>query len=57
MPKGLLFLVDVDENLETEFLTDETRLNQVLQQPALQCDQVHAYRRYHPWGEEDLFHE
>ncbi|HEY4109814.1 ATP-binding protein [Puia sp.] len=28
--KGLLFLVDVDENLETEFLTDETRLNQVL---------------------------
>jgi signal transduction histidine kinase len=28
--KGLLFLVDVDENLEAEFLTDETRLNQVL---------------------------
>lgn len=28
--KGLLFLVDVDENLESEFLTDETRLNQVL---------------------------
>jgi signal transduction histidine kinase len=28
--KGLLFLVDIDENLESEFLTDETRLNQVL---------------------------
>jgi len=28
--KGLLFLVDIDENLEAEFLTDETRLNQVL---------------------------
>ncbi|HXB93998.1 MAG TPA: ATP-binding protein, partial [Puia sp.] len=28
--KGLLFLVDVDEHLESEFLTDETRLNQVL---------------------------
>ncbi|HXB06368.1 MAG TPA: ATP-binding protein [Puia sp.] len=28
--KGLLFLVDVDGNLESEFLTDETRLNQVL---------------------------
>lgn len=28
--KGLLFLVDIDENLETEYLTDETRLNQVL---------------------------
>src|ERR1700743_1121058 len=28
--KGLLFLVDVDENLEAEFLTDETRLNQIL---------------------------
>ena len=27
--KGLLFLLDVDENLETEFLSDETRLNQV----------------------------
>jgi len=27
--KGLLFLLDVDDNLETEFLTDETRLNQV----------------------------
>ena len=28
--KGLTFLIDVDEKLETEFLTDETRLNQVL---------------------------
>jgi signal transduction histidine kinase len=28
--KGLLFLVDIDENLEAEFLTDETRLNQIL---------------------------
>ena len=28
--KGLMFLLDVDENLEAEFLTDETRLNQVL---------------------------
>jgi signal transduction histidine kinase len=28
--KSLLFLVDIDENLEAEFLTDETRLNQVL---------------------------
>jgi CheY-like chemotaxis protein len=28
--KGLLFLVDIDENLEAEFLTDQTRLNQVL---------------------------
>jgi signal transduction histidine kinase/CheY-like chemotaxis protein len=28
--KGLLFLLDIDENLEAEFLTDETRLNQVL---------------------------
>ncbi len=28
--KGLLFLVDIDEGLEQEFLTDETRLNQVL---------------------------
>jgi signal transduction histidine kinase/CheY-like chemotaxis protein len=28
--KGLLFLLDIDENLESEFLTDETRLNQVL---------------------------
>ncbi|GGB08710.1 PAS domain-containing hybrid sensor histidine kinase/response regulator [Puia dinghuensis] len=28
--KGLLFLVDVDDDLEAEFLTDETRLNQVL---------------------------
>ena len=28
--KGLLFLVDIDENLEAEYLTDETRLNQVL---------------------------
>ncbi|MBS1660090.1 MAG: response regulator [Bacteroidetes bacterium] len=28
--RGLLFLVDIDENLEAEFLTDETRLNQVL---------------------------
>jgi signal transduction histidine kinase len=27
--KGLLFLVDIDDNLESEFLTDETRLNQV----------------------------
>jgi signal transduction histidine kinase len=27
--RGLLFLLDVDENLETEFLSDETRLNQV----------------------------
>lgn len=27
--KGLLFLLDVDENLEAEFLTDETRLNQI----------------------------
>ncbi len=27
--KGLLFLVDIDDNLETEFLTDETRLNQI----------------------------
>jgi signal transduction histidine kinase len=27
--KGLLFLLDVDDNLEAEFLTDETRLNQV----------------------------
>jgi signal transduction histidine kinase len=28
--KGLLFLLDVDDHLESEFLTDETRLNQVL---------------------------
>jgi len=28
--KGLIFLVDIDENLEAEYLTDETRLNQVL---------------------------
>ncbi|HEY6901719.1 MAG TPA: ATP-binding protein, partial [Puia sp.] len=28
--RGLLFVVDIDENLEAEFLTDETRLNQVL---------------------------
>ncbi|HEY8967653.1 MAG TPA: ATP-binding protein, partial [Puia sp.] len=28
--KGLSFLIDVDEKLEAEFLTDETRLNQVL---------------------------
>jgi signal transduction histidine kinase len=28
--KGLLFIVDIDENLEAEYLTDETRLNQVL---------------------------
>lgn len=28
--RGLLFLVNIDENLEAEFLTDETRLNQVL---------------------------
>jgi len=27
--KGLLFLVDIDDNLESEFLTDETRLNQI----------------------------
>jgi signal transduction histidine kinase len=27
--KGLLFLVDIDDNLEAEFLTDETRLNQI----------------------------
>src|ERR1700744_5553987 len=27
--KGLLFLMDIDENLESEFLTDETRLNQI----------------------------
>jgi signal transduction histidine kinase len=27
--RGLLFLVDIDENLEVEFLTDETRLNQI----------------------------
>jgi signal transduction histidine kinase len=28
--KGLLFLVDIDEHLEAEYLTDQTRLNQVL---------------------------
>jgi len=28
--KGLAFLVDVDDKLEVEFLTDETRLNQIL---------------------------
>jgi len=28
--KGLQFLLDIDQQLETEFLTDETRLNQVL---------------------------
>ncbi|HVW59916.1 MAG TPA: ATP-binding protein, partial [Puia sp.] len=28
--KGLAFLIDVDDKLEAEFLTDETRLNQVL---------------------------
>jgi signal transduction histidine kinase/CheY-like chemotaxis protein len=28
--KGLLFMLDIDQQLETEFLTDETRLNQVL---------------------------
>jgi len=28
--KGLSFLIDVDEKLEAEYLTDETRLNQVL---------------------------
>jgi signal transduction histidine kinase len=28
--KGLAFLLDVDEKLEAEYLTDETRLNQVL---------------------------
>jgi signal transduction histidine kinase len=28
--KGLIFLVDIDENLEAEYLTDETRLSQVL---------------------------
>ena len=28
--KGLTFLIDVDEKLEAEYLTDETRLNQVL---------------------------
>jgi signal transduction histidine kinase len=27
--KGLVFLVDIDEKLEMEYLTDETRLNQV----------------------------
>jgi len=27
--KGLLFLLDVDDNLEAEFLSDETRLNQI----------------------------
>jgi signal transduction histidine kinase/CheY-like chemotaxis protein len=27
--KGLLFLTDIDDKLETEFLTDETRLNQI----------------------------
>ena len=32
--KGLLFLVDIDENLEAEFLTDETRLQPDPQQPA-----------------------
>lgn len=28
--KGLTFLIDADEKLEAEFLTDETRLNQIL---------------------------
>jgi signal transduction histidine kinase len=28
--KGLLFLIDIDDTLEAEYLTDETRLNQVL---------------------------
>ncbi|HLI93170.1 MAG TPA: ATP-binding protein [Puia sp.] len=27
--RGLLFLLDIDESLEAEFLTDETRLNQI----------------------------
>jgi len=54
--KGLKFTTDID-SLDMEFLTDENKIEPGIQQPVIQCNQIHTPGWNYFGGEKNIFNE